>query len=152
MTQSRAAAPTRTRTRAQQLAIAVLALMLIALLGFYTLVTGRITDGSAKLMDGAGQASAGAEQLKDGAGQLAAGAGLADTGAGKLSSGADKVSQGVSGKLARALKNCSPVQPSSPPALSRSKLTSTKSSRPECTKWTMAPESSPPVPASSPRR
>ena len=34
-------------------AIAILALLLIALLGFYTLVTGRITDGSAKLKDGA---------------------------------------------------------------------------------------------------
>ena len=49
-----------TRTRTQQIAIAVLALLLIALLGFYTLVTGRIADGSARLKDGAGQASAGA--------------------------------------------------------------------------------------------
>ncbi len=52
MPQSRAAtAPPRTRT--QQIAIAILALLLIALLGFYTLVTGRITDGSARLNDGA---------------------------------------------------------------------------------------------------
>ncbi len=72
-----------TRTRAQQIAIAILALLLIALLGFYTLVTGRITDGSAKLNDGAAQAAAGADQLKDGAGKLATGAGQADTGAGK---------------------------------------------------------------------
>jgi X-X-X-Leu-X-X-Gly heptad repeat protein len=74
--------------------------MLIAVLAIYTLVTGKITDGSAELLDGAGQASAGAEQLKDGAGQLAAGAGMADTGAGKLSSGAEKVYLGVSEKLA----------------------------------------------------
>ena len=60
MPQSRAAAISPTRTRAQQIAIAVLALLLIALLGFYTLVTGRIADGSARLKDGAGQASAGA--------------------------------------------------------------------------------------------
>jgi putative membrane protein len=58
--QSRAAAASKTRTRAQQLAITVLALLLIALLGFYSLVTGRITDGSAKTKDGASQASAGA--------------------------------------------------------------------------------------------
>ena len=63
--------PSKTRTRAQQLAVAMLALLLMALLGFYTLVTGRITDGSAKLNDGAGQAAAGAQQLKDGAGKLA---------------------------------------------------------------------------------
>ena len=63
MSQSRAAV-SRTRNRAQQFAIAILALLLIALLGFYTLVTGRITDGSAKLKDGASQASAGAGQLK----------------------------------------------------------------------------------------
>ena len=75
--------------------------MLIALLGFYTLVTGRITDGSARLKDGAGQASAGATQLKDGAGKLRQpDAGQADTGAGKLSAGADKVHAGISEKLA----------------------------------------------------
>lgn len=56
MPQSRAAAASRTRTRAQQLAIAVLALLLMALLGFYTLVTGRITDGSAKNKDALAQA------------------------------------------------------------------------------------------------
>ena len=42
MSQSRAAV-SKTRTRAQKFAIAILALLLIALLGFYTLVTGRIT-------------------------------------------------------------------------------------------------------------
>jgi hypothetical protein len=50
--QSRAAAAGKTRSRAQQLAIAILALLLIALLGFYTLVTGRISDGSARLRTG----------------------------------------------------------------------------------------------------
>ena len=99
MTQSRAAAG-KTPSRTQQIAIAILALLLIALLGFYTLVTGRITDGSARLKEGAGQASAGAAQLKDGAGKLARGAGQADTGAGQLSDGADKVHAGVSQKLA----------------------------------------------------
>ena len=99
MPQSRAAI-SKTRTRAQQIAIATLALLLIALLGFYTLVTGRITDGSAKLRDGAAQASAGAGQLDDGAGKLANGASLADTGAGKLSAGAEKISSGISTKLA----------------------------------------------------
>ena len=88
------------RTRAQQIAIAILALLLIALLGFYTLVTGRITDGSARLNDGAGQAAAGAQQLKDGAGKLATGAGQADVGAGKLSDGAAKIQSGIAGKLA----------------------------------------------------
>jgi X-X-X-Leu-X-X-Gly heptad repeat protein len=90
----------KTRTLAQKLAIAVLALLLVALLGFYTLVTGRITDGSAKLKDGAAQASAGAGQLEDGAGKLANGASLADTGAGKLSVGAEKIYSGISSKLA----------------------------------------------------
>ena len=63
MSQSGPAAASKTRTRGQQLAIAILALLPIALLGFYTLVTGRITDSSARLMDGAGQASAGAARL-----------------------------------------------------------------------------------------
>jgi X-X-X-Leu-X-X-Gly heptad repeat protein len=68
--------------------------------GFYTLVTGRITDGSAKLKDGAGQASAGAQQLKEGAGVLASGASRADTGAGKRSAGAEKICAGISEKRA----------------------------------------------------
>ena len=102
MPQSRATAPLdpRTRTRGRQIAIAVLALLLIALAGFYTLVTGRITDGSARLKDGAGLASAGADQLKDGTGKLSTGATLADTGAGKLSDGARKIHAGITGKLA----------------------------------------------------
>lgn len=99
MPQSRATA-SRGPSRLQQLAIAVLALLLIALLGFYTLVTGRITDGSARLKDGAGQAAAGAQRLSEGAGKLASGATLADTGAGQLSEGAQQVNAGITGSLA----------------------------------------------------
>ena len=68
--------------------------------GFYTLVTGRITDGSAKLKDGAGQAPAGAEQLKEGAGELASGASRAATGAGNGTAGAEKICAGISEKRA----------------------------------------------------
>jgi putative membrane protein len=117
-------------TRAKKIAVAVLALMLMALLGFYTLVTGRITDGPAKLRDGAGQAATGAEQLKDGAG--------------KLSSGANKVFLDVTENLPPAPKHSKSEPVSSLPGRSRLRPTSTTNWPPASTRWTTARANSPP--------